>query len=203
VDDAARVRVGHRLAGLLENREEAAAVVRRILALLKQRGERAPLDELHREERPAVRLQAEAVDRNDSGVLELRANLRLLDESLEHLRLVRLLLAQQLQGDVAAQVLVARLVDDADAAARDLAHDVVAAVVLGAVVGGRQRGHAQQRRLLIGQVVQQDARARAGEPLDGLEHALDVIAAEERLEPPVPTLLVPAPLLVVQSSLRP
>src|SRR6185295_721673 len=59
------------------------------------------------------------------GVLELARDLRFFDEAVEHPRLGLVLLEENLQRDVAAEVDVAALPDRADAAARDLTVDFV------------------------------------------------------------------------------
>ena len=80
MDHAAGMGVGHRLADGLEDREEPRQVVRRGWALREQRRQRPAFDQLHGEVGPAVGEGAELVDRHDAGVLELAADLRLLDE---------------------------------------------------------------------------------------------------------------------------
>ena len=76
-------------------------------------------------------------------MLELAADLRLLDEALDHVVAVGVLRAQHLECDLAVQVLVAALVDHADPAAGDLTEDLVTAVVLAprrVLRGGAGRG---------------------------------------------------------------
>ena len=121
VDHAPGVGIGHRLADLLEDRQEPRPVVRRVLAGLQQRGQGAALDQLHGEVEPAVGEPAQLVDRDDPRVLELAADLRLLDEPADHLGVVAVLLQQHLDGQVAAEVDVAALEDRPHAAAGDLA----------------------------------------------------------------------------------
>ena len=62
-------------------------------------------------------------------MLELAADLRLLDEPADHLGVVAVLLQEDLDGQVAAEVGVAALEDDAHAAAGDLAEELVATLV--------------------------------------------------------------------------
>ena len=50
--------------------------------LLEQVGERAPLDQLHDDERPAVAERADLVDRRDARVLELAGDARLVEETV-------------------------------------------------------------------------------------------------------------------------
>ena len=86
----------------------------------------SPLTSFMREERPAVGEGAQLVDRHDPGVLQLAADLRLLDEPADHVGVVAEVLAEHLDGDVAAEVGVAALEHRAHAAAGDLAVDPVA-----------------------------------------------------------------------------
>ena len=69
---------------------------------------------------------AELVDRDDSRVLELAADLRLLDEPADQLGVVAVLLEQDLDRQVAAQVGVTALEDGTHAAAGDLAQELIA-----------------------------------------------------------------------------
>ena len=85
VDHAAGVGVGHRLADRLEDRQEPGQVVGRRRAGREQVGQRLPLDQLHGEVRPAVGEGAQLVDRHDARVLELAADLGLLDEPADQL----------------------------------------------------------------------------------------------------------------------
>src|SRR5262245_36587671 len=126
-------------------------------ALGEQRGERAALHELHREIGPLVREQAELVDGHDAGMLELAADLRLLDEAFQQLRFFRELLAQNLHRDVAAEVAVAALQDDSHAAARDLAEELVAAATLWQSARfGRLRVDLRRRAAIVRRIAQQD-----------------------------------------------
>ena len=73
-------------------------------------------------------------------MLELAADLRLLDEPAHQLGLVLVALEQDLDGQVAPQVGVAALEDRPHAAAGDLAEELVAVTALagrGHLVGGR------------------------------------------------------------------
>jgi len=155
-------------------------------AVLQHGRERLSANELHREVGTAVRLQAQAVDRHDAGVLELAADLRLLQEALHHLRIVGVPGSQHLERHTAAQVLVAPLEDDADAAARDLAEHLVAAVLFGALLIGAD---AQDRRVVFRVVVQENAGADSGAALDRREDALVLRAPERLLEDSVPVVI--------------
>ena len=140
MDHAPGVGVGHRLADLLEDREEPRPVVRRVLAVLQQRGQGPAPDQLHRDVEPAVGKLAQLVDRDDPRVLELAADLRLLDEPADHLGVVAVLFQDDLDGQVAAEVDVAPLEDRAHPAAGDLAHELVAARIAGEVGHLRRAG---------------------------------------------------------------
>src|SRR6185436_14280823 len=87
---------------------------------LEDRAEIASLDELHREEDAAIRVHAELVHRQDAGVVELRGDLRLLEEARGLARVrgggpERELLQRQRP----VQLRVLRTMDDAHAAARE------------------------------------------------------------------------------------
>ena len=73
----------------------------------QQFGQGAALDELHREIRPAVDERAQLVDRDDAGVLQLAADLGLLDEPADQLGVLAMRLEQDLDGQVAAEVPIA------------------------------------------------------------------------------------------------
>jgi hypothetical protein len=83
VDYAPRMGIGHGLANLLEDAQEMRPVLVRLRALRQERGQRATVDQLHREVRPSVRRSAQLVDWDDAGVLELAADLSLFDEALD------------------------------------------------------------------------------------------------------------------------
>ncbi len=127
VDHAPRVGIGHRLADLLEDRQEPRPVLGRVLAGLQEGRQRAALDQLHGDEQPAVGEPSQLVDRDDPRMLELAADLGLLDEAAHHLGPVAMLLQQDLDGQVAAEVDVAPLEDGPHAAPGDLAQELVAA----------------------------------------------------------------------------
>ena len=91
-----------------------------------------PRDQLHRDVEPAVGEPAQLVDRDDPRMLELAADLRLLDEPPDHLGMVTMLLQEDFHGQVAAEVHVATLQDRPDPPSGDLAEELVPA---GASVG--------------------------------------------------------------------
>ena len=81
-------------------------------------------------------------------MLELAADLRLLDEPPDHGRVPGVARVEHLHRDVAAEVGVAPLEDDAHPAAGDLAEDVVAPRPAGGegLLGARGRPPATARR---------------------------------------------------------
>src|SRR5215471_16677950 len=81
MDDAVGVGVGHGLADLLKDGQEARQVVVGPRTLLKQLSKRLSLDQLHDEKRPAIVKAAHVVDRDDAGMLQLTEDLRLFQES--------------------------------------------------------------------------------------------------------------------------
>jgi len=167
MDHASRVGVGDGLTDREEDLQEPLLVVARVTAALEECRERVALDELHREERALVRLQAELVHGDDPRVLELSADLRLLDEALDHGAVVLEALVQHLDRDVAAEVLVAALHHDAQAAARDLAEHVVA----GADGCGTRRADRLHDGIPVGRGVRErEAQGRAHSPLEISEH---------------------------------
>ena len=131
VNDALRVGVGHRLANGLPDLEEAHAILLDRLAPREHRRERPPLDQLHREERTLIGHQPQLVDRHDARVLQLAADLRFFDESLEDFGALGELGVGDLDRDVATELDVVPAQHDAHAAARDLTQNAVLALVRG------------------------------------------------------------------------
>ena len=125
VDHALGVGVRQRLATCKAIAQEARPVRRRVGALGQQRRQGLALDQLHGEEGPVAEA-ADVVDGHDAGVLQLPADLRLLEEPPRHLGPVGVLLQQHLDRQVAAQVHVAAAQHRAHAAAGDLAEELVA-----------------------------------------------------------------------------
>ncbi len=140
MDDAARVRIGHRLADGGEDRQVAVPVLGDVRACREQRGEGLALHELHREEGLAVLPEADLVDGHDARVLQLSADLRLLHEALHDLGVALVLLADHLHRHVAAQVHVVALEHDSHAAASDLAQHAVAPLALARPARGHHHG---------------------------------------------------------------
>ncbi len=91
--------------------------------------EAQPLDELHDVVTHSV-VFADAEDRNDVGVVQLRRRLRFALEATPRPGVLLELFGQDLEGDVPAERDLLRLVDDAHAATADLADDAVVAQAL-------------------------------------------------------------------------
>jgi hypothetical protein len=165
VQHALAVRIGDRLAHRLEYREHAPAVLIRRAALLQERRQRLPLDQLHREVRPLVGHQAELVHGHDAGVLQLAADLRLLDEALHDLGALGQLAVEHLHRHVAAEVRVVALEDHAHAAARDLAQQLVVAAPLRHELRRRRAGIDDRRGAVLRARVGQQDLGREPRPL--------------------------------------
>ncbi len=166
MDHPPGVGIRDRLRDRLEDREEPGQAVGRILAAGQQLGQRVPLDQLHAEERPAIAEGAHLVDRHDPRVLQLAADLRLLDEPADHVGVIAEILAEHLQGHVAAEVRVASLEHRAHAASGDLAVDPVARA--GARIVATARAMERRFGAAVG-VAEQDARDRADARGKGVE----------------------------------
>jgi hypothetical protein len=85
VEDAARVRVGHHVAGLEQDPQRAAErpAVRPRACELEHLLERATLAERHREEHPTVPVRSQVVDRDDAPVLEPAGDTSLREKALQ------------------------------------------------------------------------------------------------------------------------
>ena len=102
-------------------------------------------------------------------MLELAADLRLLDEAADHVGVVAVVVAEDLDGEVAAEVGVAALEDGAHAAAGDLAVDAVADRAVGVVAVRRPD---DRPGLLAGsRVAEQHAGDRPDRLGDGVQDA--------------------------------
>ena len=101
-------------------------------------GQGTALDQFHREIRAGILEDAELIDRDDARMLELAADLRLLDEPVDELGTVAVPLEQDLDGQVAPEVGVASLEDRAHSAAGDLAQQLIAIASRGRI--GHLRG---------------------------------------------------------------
>ena len=143
VDHAAGMRIRHRLAYLLEDAEEAREFVvgwvqptgyakvfgARIgglhppygFALRQQCRQGSALDQLHGEVWTPVGKCAQLVDRHDTRMLQLAADLRFLDKAVQDVGIAVVRLEHDLDGQVTAQIDVAALEDRAHPAPRDLA----------------------------------------------------------------------------------
>ena len=135
MDHAARMGVGHRLADLEEHAQQERLIGGCVGPGVQEIGQGAALDQLHREIRATIGEGAELVDRHDAGMLQLAGDPGLLDEASDEAGVVAVLVEEDLDGDVAADVAVAALEDGAHAAAADLAEELEA----GDGFGGR--GH--------------------------------------------------------------
>ena len=82
-------------------------------------------DQLHDDERSSVVL-AQGMDRTDAGMVEGRCRAGFPQEPRQLIGGARIIIANQLDGDVAAQTGFAGLIDDSHAAAPDRLHDLVA-----------------------------------------------------------------------------
>ena len=113
------------------------------------------------------------IDRDHAGVLELAADLRLLDEPPHQLGLLLVGLEQDLDGQVAAQVDIVALQDGAHAAPGDLAEELEPCRAVGQVGHLRGRGLEHRRVGLAagGVVAEQDVRHRADRGGQRVEHA--------------------------------
>ena len=132
----------------------------------QQTGECVALDQLHAEKWPAVPEGAHLVDRHDARVLELAANLSLLDEPADHVGIVAEVFAEHLERDVASDIWVAALEHRPHAAPRDLAVDPVARALTGLAAS-----RTVDRRLgpAVG-VAEQDVRDLADTRREGLQN---------------------------------
>ena len=109
---------------LQRDRQQPRPILARVGALGQETGQRPALHQLHGEER-AFAEGADVVDRDDAGVLQLAADLRLLDEAAHHVDIIAEFFAENLQSDVAAQVRVATFQHGTHPAPRDLTVDTV------------------------------------------------------------------------------
>ena len=171
MDHAPRVGVGDGLADLLEDGEETAQVLCGVGPLLQQGGEGPALDQPHREVGPQVGIEPQLIHREDAGMLELAADLGLLDEPLDHRRVPGMARVEHLHRDVPAEVGVAPLEDDAHPAAGDLAMDVVAPRPAGGEPASPPGRGSDHRRRRVGLVAQQDPRRDAAGLPEGVQHA--------------------------------
>ena len=114
-------------------------------------GQAAARDEFQREERPAVGL-ADFVDLDDVGVVEAGDDLRFGEETGVFRRSVAAIVQDHLEGDDAVELELAGLVDDAHAAAAQLAKDLIAGH-LRRVAAGAGEGAQTHRRLVARQGV--------------------------------------------------
>ena len=140
VDHPLGVGIRHRLRHLQGDGQQAGPIGRRVGPFAEDRRERLALDQLHGEEGPVAEA-ADVVDRHDAGMLQLAADLRLLDEALGHVGAVGVPLQEHLDREVAAEVDVPAPQHGPHAAAGDLAGELVAVADIG------PRGHGVGLRL--------------------------------------------------------
>ena len=120
VDHLVRVGVGDRLTNGFERGHEAPPFGGEVGAILQQLVERSALDELHRQERAAVRQRAEVVHGRDGRVLELTRDAGFVGESPGGPGRRPVLVEQDLDRHLPSEGGVGGAVDDAHAAAGDL-----------------------------------------------------------------------------------
>ena len=129
VDHAATMGVSHRLAHVLEDLKKTWAVFRRVLARFQKRRQRAAAKQLHRDEKPLVRKLTQLIDRHDSRVLKLPADLGFLHKPPHQLGVAAVLLQKHLDRQVASEIFVAALQHHPHSPARDLPQQVIPAGV--------------------------------------------------------------------------
>ena len=120
MDDPVGVRVSDVLADLLEDHQEPRPAGVGGPPLGQELRERPALDELHGEVGAFVGQGAQLVNGHDARVLELSGDLGLLEKAVDHFGAMAEVVAEDLDGQVAAEVAVAAAEDDAHAAAADL-----------------------------------------------------------------------------------
>ncbi len=152
MDDVVGVSIGDRLADLLEDGQEAAAL-RGVSAAPEHGGERFALDQLHGQERPAIGQAAQVINRRDGGVLELRGDAGLVEEPPRRAGVGAVTLLQQLDCDFALQDRVGGPEDGPHAATGDL---VVQPVTL--PNGHASRDPWQRVGRIVGEVIRRQSR---------------------------------------------
>ncbi len=120
VDDALTVRRRDRRQQLIGDAQLVGLAVERALAA--RLPQRLAGHQLEDDDVAVARLEV-VVDEADVGVMELREDLRLAEQARARHGLEAFVLAQHLDGDAAAELLVPRLVDEAHAAAAQRRHD--------------------------------------------------------------------------------
>jgi hypothetical protein len=152
VHHPAAVREGDRIADLEEGLHQLVAqpahrraAGRLALVMLDQVGEVGALDALHGVEHRAVGQHLEVVHRHDAGMFQLGGDLRLVHEAADRLLLAATAVAQGLERDAAAAVVVQHLEHHPLRAAADGARHLVAgggAGERGGPPGGQALGQA-------------------------------------------------------------
>ena len=121
MDDAGLVRDVERRGDLQGNVDGLADGQR---APADQVGERPAVEELHRDERPALVL-ADLVNRADVRVIQRGSGSRLAREAIERSARERQDIGQELERDVAAKLRVGGAIDHAHPAASELFEDLI------------------------------------------------------------------------------
>jgi hypothetical protein len=114
------------VAHLLEDGEEAAAIVGGIKPLSQQLVQRPSPDQFHRQEGPSIRESPQFVDGRDARVLQLAGDPGLGLETLRCRRLGFIVLAEHLDCYLTAEPKVPGAMDHAHAPAADLIEEFVA-----------------------------------------------------------------------------
>ena len=119
VDDIVGMSVADRLTYLLEVREELPAVLRGSGALLQEIFEGVAVDELHRQERPAVGKRPDLVNGRNARVLKLPGDPGFVVEAAGGDAVGGIARVQDLEGDMAIESDLAGAVDESHSARTD------------------------------------------------------------------------------------
>jgi hypothetical protein len=120
------VRIGERLADLLEDEKKPVQILRERLSLRQQRRQCLSLHELHREERTVIAKSAHLVNGNDAGMLQLPGDARLFKEPAEHFGIVLVVFQQDFESQLSIELWVKHAKDRAHAASGDFLNHLVA-----------------------------------------------------------------------------
>jgi hypothetical protein len=121
VQDAARVRGVDRVGNLRGQPQQQADIER---TAVDRARERAPLEQLHRDERPPLVL-VHLIDGADVRVVQRRGGARFAQEALHRLRLVGAILRQELERHLARELHVFGEIDHAHAARAERVEDAI------------------------------------------------------------------------------
>ncbi len=161
------VGIGHRMAGLLEDPQEPRQVLRRARPFAEQGGQSPPFDQLHGEIGASVGESPQLVNRHDPRMLQLAADLRLLDEPPQHLGIALVRLQQHLDRQLSAEVDVATPDDRPHAAPGDLALELVPAPSKANLTEHLGRLRHDQRLAIVEHLAQLDVRGWTGAEIEG------------------------------------